>query len=250
MVSGLFDYLPISEIVAAVERSPGNEIRSSKLASPESSAALAFNTFGFFIKRAGELPIIPCTEDCGWPATFVSIEQTAPFPWSPRGRHPWLDAFVETELHIIGIESKRYEPYRAKKFGKFSKAYWRPVWGDQMKPYERDAISQGDSRFGRLDVAQLVKHAFGLRTEGQRRGKAVRLVYLYAEPSIWPDGKEVNLLHMNEHMGELRQFGDEVSGAEVIFSACSYRSLLQQWRGQTDSEIRSHAENIVKEFYP
>jgi len=222
MVTGLFDYLPTDRIIAAFERSPGNELGSGKLENPESSAALAANSFGFFMDRPRDLPPIPGTEGCGWPAESVSIEECVRFPWR-GGRHPWLDAFVETATHIIGIESKRYEPFRTKSPGSFSDAYWRPVWGDEMQPFEwmRDAISKGEAEFHRLDAVQLVKHAFGLRTEAHRRNKRAWLVCLYAEPTSWPDGKHVNEDRIAEHAEDIRRFADVVAGAEVGFSVAA-----------------------------
>ncbi len=56
MTDDLFPYLPKDEIIAAFERSPGNEIRSGKFSSEKSSAALAANTFGLFINRPRDLP--------------------------------------------------------------------------------------------------------------------------------------------------------------------------------------------------
>ncbi|MGJ3258009.1 MAG: hypothetical protein ACFE0S_00260 [Rhodospirillales bacterium] len=122
---GLLEYLPRDPIYVAFGAFPGNEIKSGKLLNPESSAALAANTFGFFFEQPATLPHIPGTERCGWPAVEIGIERTAPFPWWPRGRHPWLDAYVETKTHIIGVESKRYEPYRRKSKGVFL----RPIGG-------------------------------------------------------------------------------------------------------------------------
>lgn len=152
MPSAFFDYLPVERILDAFSKAPGNEIDSEKLSSPESSAALAANTFGLFLDRPRDLPPIPGVESCGWPATVVALERCVRFPWS-GGRHPWLDAFVETATDIIGIESKRYEPFRHKAMGSFSKAYWRTVWGDRMGPFERmrDRIAAGEARFERLD---------------------------------------------------------------------------------------------------
>ena len=91
------------------------------------TASVAANTFGFYLDRPSSLPPIPDTEQCGWPALTVSIEECVPFPWHLRGRHPWLDGFIETDSHIIGVESKRYEPFRSKQAAEFSDAYWRPV---------------------------------------------------------------------------------------------------------------------------
>ena len=46
----------------------GNELTSGKFHSVESSAALAANTFGYFLERPGEMPRLPGTDDCQWPA--------------------------------------------------------------------------------------------------------------------------------------------------------------------------------------
>lgn len=252
MTDDLFPYLPKDEIIAAFERSPGNEIGSGKFSSEESSAALAANTFGFFINRPRDLPTIPGTEDCGWPAIYVGIEECVPFPWWPRGRHPWLDAFVETPSHIIGIESKRYEPYRSKPTGKFSKTYWRDVWGSGMAPFEqmRDRIAAGEANFQRVDAVQLVKHAFGLRTEGQRRGKPAVLVYLYAEPEAWPNGAPVNHNAKKSHAQEAERIVREVGGAEVALRTCTYQKLLTALWGTSDAELCHHADMIEGRFRP
>lgn len=108
---------------------------SSSLSSPESSAALAVNTFGWFIERPEVLPSFPMLQLLDWPALKVDVEYCARFPWS-GGKHPWLDAWVETSTAVVGVESKRFEPYRDHKDATFSSAYDRPVWHDQMTPYE------------------------------------------------------------------------------------------------------------------
>ena len=251
MSDAILDHLPRDEIIAALSRSPGNEIDSGKLASPESSAALAVNTFGLFLNAPERLPELPGTEDCGWPALRVELEHCARFPWS-GGLHPWLDAFAETGTHIIGIESKRYEPFRGGKTGKFSDAYWRPMWGEAMGPFEtmRDRLADGSTSFEHLDAAQLVKHAFGLRTEAHRLGKAPVLVYLHAEPETWPDGRPVPTADREVHAREARTFADAVAGAEVSFGVCTYRGLLEALRTSGDAEISAHADKIEQAFQP
>ena len=176
--------VPEDLVRAAMARAGGNELESGKLESPESSAALAVNAFGWFIGRPAELPPFPGLSDIDWPATSVEVERQMRFPW--RGcRHPWLDAAVETPVHLLGVESKRFEPFRDGKTVRLPPAYDRDVWGDNMAPFAamRDALRAGAQRFVCLDGAQLVKHAFGLVTEGRRLGKRPVLVYLYAEPS-------------------------------------------------------------------
>jgi hypothetical protein len=186
--------VPEDLVRVALSKAGGNEIDSGKLDSMESSAALAVNALGWFIERPADLPSFPSLADLDWPATRVDVERQMRFPWS-GGRHPWLDAAVETPTHLIGIESKRFEPFRDGKAVRISDAYDRDVWGDRMAPFTamRDALRAGTVNFAHLDAAQLVKHAFGLVTEGRRLGKAPVLLYLHAEPerrggSVIPPG--------------------------------------------------------------
>lgn len=160
--------VPAARVEEILARAAGNEIALGKFDHPESSAALAVNALGYFLNRAADLPPIPGLDDAGWPARSVMLEANVRFPWS-GGRHPWLDALVTTRSALIGIESKRYEPFRkgyAPK-ARFSDAYWRPVWGDRMSGYQgvRDALRDDPKLYLHLDAAQLIKHAFALRTE-------------------------------------------------------------------------------------
>ncbi len=246
-----FDDLPLDDVLAALNRSPGNEIESGKLASPESSAALAVNTFGWFLDKPERLPPIPNTEDFGWPANRITLEECVRFPWS-GGTHPWLVAFVETQTHIIGIESKRYEPFRSKAKGTFSEAYWRPVWGEHMEPIERmrDRLRDGALKFQRLDAVQLVKHAFGLVTEAGRCNKKAALVYLYAEPQAWAGGRPVDRNTCEMHSKEVEQFAALVTGASVLFRACTYRQMLATFEMSVDHNVQRHGCRIVERFKP
>lgn len=66
--------LPVEEILACYAAAAGNEIDSGKFGSIESSAALAANTFGFFLRSPQLLPAFPDTQDLGWPASMVTLE--------------------------------------------------------------------------------------------------------------------------------------------------------------------------------
>jgi hypothetical protein len=123
---GILPGLPRERVLAAYRKAAGNEIDSGKFFHPESSAALVANTFGLFLDAAHPLPLLPDTDTWGWPATSVELECSLRFPWA-GGRHPWFDALTETAKVVIGVESKRYEPYRGKKLPAFEETYWRPV---------------------------------------------------------------------------------------------------------------------------
>jgi hypothetical protein len=253
MIDDLFlPGLPVELIRAAYLSAPGNEIESGKFASPESSAALVANAFGFFLVNPARLPALPGTSDCGWPATSMALESIVRFPWA-GGRHPCLDALIATGDALIGVESKRYEPFRTKGEAVMSDAYWRPVWGDEMKGFQRcrDSMRDGGRLFARLDVAQLVKHAFGLRTAVQDiwKGKRPVLFYLYAEPAHWPDGRSISLDDRIQHRAELEAFSDMVAGDEVSFRSCSYNELLTAWLSQSNLLIAAHAAAVTGRFF-
>lgn len=225
----------------------GNELASGKLHSPDSSAALAINAFGWFINRPALLPAFPNLACKGWPPIRVEVEYCARFPWS-GGRPPWLDACVETDSCVIGVESKRYEPFRDRKQVAFSAAYSRPVWGAEMRGWEamRDALASGEESFQYLDAAQLVKHGFGLVTEGVRKNKTASLVYLFAEPPTL-GSRSISLESKDGHRREIERFAKAVAGSAVAFESCSYREWFAKWDSH-GPEAQGHKNALLQRF--
>ena len=184
---------------------------------------------------------------------FAVLEATVRFPWS-GGRHPVLDCLVTTPSALIGIESKRYEPFRGKKSASFSEAYWRPVWGDDLNGYEgvRDTLRANGRPYEFLDAAQLVKHAFALRTEVHRRGGKLTpiLFYLYAEPDVWPkDGTLVDEDDKAKHREEIARFARDVASDEVAFVSCSVSKNAGEIGPATRTAgIRAHADAVTRVF--
>lgn len=247
----MIDFLPgvaVDHVLSRLAKAGGNEINSGKFASPESSAALAVNTFGWFIDRPVLLPPFPGL-NLDLVAAAVDVEYCARFPWT-GGRHPWLDAVIETPRHIVGVESKRFEPYRDRKSVSLSPAYDRPVWGNQMTRYEamRDALRSGDEKFELLDAAQLVKHAFGLITNAARKGKDGVLVYLFAEPPSL-NGRLIDFGVFVRHRTEIARFVEFVTGSAIQFHALSYREWLSSWPADPPA-VREHAEAVLMKFNP
>ncbi len=238
--------VPVAHILKRLDAAGGNEAGSGKLDSPESSAALAINAFGWFVGRPERLSPLPGTGD-GAMTTRVDVEFCARFPWS-GGRHPWLDAVVEQPAMIIGVESKRFEPFRDRKTISLSPAYDRPVWGDDMRRYERmrDRLRNGETSFTYLDAAQLVKHAFGLRSEAVRRETRATLYYVFAEPRS-RGGHFITDDDHRGHRAEIAAFGDQVAGDEVSFLSSSYREWLDRWSVEGD-EVAAHAAALSARF--
>lgn len=243
----LFGYLPRDRILESYSAAGGQELVSGRFASPESSAALVANTFGYFLDQPERLTL-PCPSLAAGDARTVQLEAQMRFPWR-GGLHPWLDVAIETDTALIGVESKRYEPFRDRKTVTFSQAYSRPVWGEAMAPFEamRDALLGGRT-FQFLDAAQLVKHAFGLRTQAQRSGKRAVLCYLYAEPKAFPGGRLIATSDIADHRDELAAFSADVSSvvAEVQFCSLSYGDLLRHWADQAD--LQDHAAALTARF--
>lgn len=222
--------LPVDALLAALRRSPGNEVDSGKFASPESSSALAVNAFGWFLERPDALPPLPGVP-MGRPEA-VEVEAEMRFPWS-GGRHPWLDVAVTTATTLVGVESKRYEPFRPGKAVLFSEAYDSRDWGPGMAAYDRlrAELSAGRLRYRHLDAVQLVKHAYGLRNQARKRGRGAVLVYLHAAPEAWASGKPVDPGAIRAHAAEVADFARRVKGADVVFVPVRWADLLAQWAG-------------------
>ncbi len=175
------------------------------------------------------------------------------FPWS-GGRHPCLDVLVTTASMLIGIESKRYEPFRAKSVATLSDVYWRAVWGDRMAGYARvrDGLREGTYSFRHLDAGQLIKHAFGLRTAANHKqlpqGLQPVLIYVYSEPDRWPDDRPIPLAEIETHRQEIAMFADLVAGDEVAFCATTYRDMLRLWDCSPLLDVHQHVNAVRRRF--
>jgi hypothetical protein len=239
--------VPAEAVLAALSRAPGSELASGKFDSPESSAALAANAFGWFLDRPRSMLPLPGVP-MGLPET-VEIEAEMRFPWS-GGRHPWLDAVITTATTLVGIESKRYEPFRPGKAVSFSEAYDSRDWGKGMARYTamRLALTEGRQSYRCLDAVQLVKHAYGLRTQSVKRGLGAVLVYLHASPAAWANGKPVSPEAIARHQAEIADFARAVKGDDVTFIALRWADLLADWAKMP--AMADHAAAITARFGP
>jgi hypothetical protein len=237
--------VPAEAVLSALRRSPGNELASGKFDSPESSAALVANAFGWFLGRATALPPLPGVP-MGQPEE-VEVEVEVRFPWT-GGRHPWLDAVLTTPTTLVGVESKRYEPFRPRKAPVFSEAYASREWGPGMAKWNtmRRALEEGEQSYRHLDAVQLVKHAYALRTQGLKRARGPVLVYLHAAPVAWANGKPVDAGLVAAHEAEVAHFAKAVVGADVTFAALRWRDLLAQWARVPG--LAAHATAISARF--
>lgn len=239
--------VPEHYVLARLSAAAGDELKSGKFASPDSSAALAVNCFAWFHERPHLLPPFPSLS-AQWPPRSVDVEACVRFPWS-GGRHPWLDALVTTSTELVGVESKRYEPFRDKKKVDLSDAYDRPVWGDAMKSFEhlRNGLRSGAIRYQHLDAAQLLKHAFGLTTQARVARLKPILAYLFAEPAMLT-GRPLSDDTRRLHRAEIADFAARVADADVTFHALSYREWIATW--MRPEEVVTHGRAVLTRFAP
>lgn len=239
--------VPAEPVLAALTRSPGSEWSTGKFDSPESSAALAVNAFGWFLEKPQLLPPLP-----GVPmgkVEEVEVEAEMRFPWS-GGKHPWLDAALTTATTLVGIEAKRFEPFRPAKRPVFSEAYESRDWGPGMARFDamRKALTDGRQTYRSLDAVPLVKQAYGLRNQGLKRARGAVLVYLHAAPTHWASGKPLPAEAAARHEAEITEFARAIAGSDVVFVPIRWHDLLTQWSRAPG--LGGHAKAVRERFGP
>ncbi len=215
--------VPADAVLAALARLPGLDLDS-----PDSSAALVANGLGWFMDRPRQLPPFPGVP-MGLPeALELGVEVQLPM----RGtRHPRLDAVVTTPTTLVGIASKRYQPFRPAKAVSFTEPFDSRDWGPGMARYGavRKALAAGQQTYRQLDAVTLVKQAYALRNQSVKRARGAVLVYLHAEPQNWASGKPVDPKAILRHRTEVTSFARAVKGDDVTFVALTWADLLAQW---------------------
>ncbi len=233
--------LPVEGIMECLRRSPGHEVRTGKMDGPESSAALVANAFGWFLHRASKFPTMQGVP-CG-PVTSVTLEAEMRYPWK-EGRHPWLDVALESATTLVGIEARRYEPFRPAKASGFAEIYDRPVWREKLPRFTalRDDLVKGNIGFESLDAVGLIKSAYGLWTRAEKRATGAVLVYLYADPQTWANGKAVDPALKARHRKELAEFSRLIAGDGVSFVRLRWADLLSSWGAKP--ELADHVAGL------
>lgn len=238
--------VPGDLVEAAIRRAPGNEMALGKFDTPESSAALAANAFGWFIERAALLPPLP-NVPMGRPVS-VTVPAEMHFPWR-GGKQPWVEAAVASDTTLVGIVSRRYEPFRPQKTPDLALAHERD-WGGGLERHAalRADMMSGKTTFRTLNAAQLLKQAYGLANQGVKQAKGTVLVYLYAEPAHWASGKPVDPALIARHRAEVEEFANRLRGDSVVFVPLRWSELLQQWA--REKPVSTHAAAVVARFGP
>ena len=161
----LLDGVSLAQFEEDLRSGDGSEL-DGKFCAVHSSSALAVNTFAWF-KTVDRLPLLALCGIKG--ANTLSFERR--FPIFRGGRAPNLDVWIETDTVDLAIESKLTE-YLVPKRPAFSPAYDRLAPPGLAEPCWWQVYEQAKTAApGYLDIAQLVKHYFGLRKHRRPQDK-------------------------------------------------------------------------------
>lgn len=202
-----------------------------KFHAAHSSAALAANCFGPFLREQRALPFAG-RRHVG--ETHLEVE----CPTGLGGTPPTLDCVVEGD-EVLGIESKCVEPF-SRHVAKFSSAYDAALgrmgggWRDEYHRLKADP-----HRYRYLDAAQLVKHHLGLRSTYPRRRPT--LAYLY-----WTPANADEIAPCVIHAAEVVEFARRV---RRDFVAMPYAQLWSHWASADQPEwLRGHARALRERY--
>ncbi|MEL3908910.1 MAG: hypothetical protein P1P64_07900 [Treponemataceae bacterium] len=211
-------------------RGRGNELES-KFRSVASSSALAVNNFALIKKWKDQFIFETHTN-------FIYAQFEKEFSTDLKGTNPQLDFYLENEEVIIGFESKFLE-YFDKTTADFSQSYYTlkyldKFWFDLMDEY------QGQEFY--LDVAQLLKHSFGLINQSKKANKKGYLVFVYWLPENYED-----IDTCNTFLQELELFANKMKDQNmIIFKPMSYFDF---WEKYQNIELFKENIKLLKDRY-
>ena len=232
--SNLVSTVPWDTIKPDFEEGAGHELDSDFLA-PWASAVLVTNSLGAWNKAPSQLVI---GDHVGFRGR-MRFERR--FPTGLGGTPPHLDWLGLAGDGLVAIESKCLEGICTPKRPRFQPSYTAGISDIQAASKWGQLIGSDLSSFWRLDVGQLVRHAFGLMAPGSRQlasdylgvdvaeNTPVTLVYTYLEPTNAGHPAWVQL------RAELDALTNAVAGDPYVrFEHLAYPQLWDQWAGIAD----------------
>ena len=211
--------------------------RKAKFRAVHSSMALAVNCFAPFRRTRIDDLTLP------FAGAFSKLEFERKCPIGLQGAHPHLDVLLSGADGVVGVESKLIE-YFDRHRAKFSPAYDKQIRDERCEQgyfKEMSRLKNAHDSYARLDVAQLIKHAFGLARTFS--GRNATLLYLYWEPAN-PDRDPV----FADHRREIAEFADRVAGSTPRFKAMSYPELWAEWRTSAPAWLSEHLGKLAGRY--
>jgi len=210
----------------------GDELKR-KFRAVHSSSALVVNTFAPFKKDPSRLNL------CGVQG-FQSIRFEQKLSTGLGGTPPNLDLVTESETDVIAVESKLLEYFGNKK-PRFTKSYRKERLPQAEDKWLALMERLRDSAPRYLDVAQLIKHYFGLRNTAEYTKRNITLLYLFWEPE---NSSKSDLFQ--KHRDELNEFANEVADTSIRFLFQSYEELWSEWIAEGIFE--THVKNLLARY--
>jgi len=167
------------------------------------------------------------------------------FPIFRGGTPPNVDVWIERTTSNIAIESK-FTEYFTKERPKFSEAYERLTPPNGSEKCWWEVYKQAKSvESGYLDIAQLVKHYFGLWKHRQnlKHTVPITLLYLFWEPT---NADAVGVC--GDHREELDRLVEQVHGSQIPLKTMTYSELWNTWSQSGNQELRQHVDNLKARY--
>ena len=235
VTENLLPTVSLADFEADLRAGDGNELER-KFKAVHSSSALAVNVFAPFRARSSELTL-PGS------GSITGLEFERKCPHGVSGRAPNLDVLLTGPAGIIGIESKLTEPLSR------HRAVFSPKYRENIQDERREGawfremlcLEEDQERYGWLDAAQLVKHAYGLGHTFP--DQPVTLLYLYWEPR---NAERFTLFA--EHRREIEAFSESVAGSRPAFRSISYPELWREWSATASSWLTAHLDALSARY--
>ena len=218
------------QFLGDMENGAGQELKW-KFRAVHSSSALTVNNFAPFKDHPAHLMLLG--REGFEPPTFEKK-----LPTGLGGTPPTLDVWLQLGREGWAIESKFLEYFTPKR-ALFSTSYTRRAlpWAEDCWWQVLEDSQKGGKRH--LDIAQLVKHYFGLSRLLLQEKEVTSgiLLYLFWEPE---NGLEIDVCH--RHREELQEFSGQVADSAVAFRWMSYSELWREWEKLPTSA--EHVKNL------
>ncbi len=223
----------LDQFESDLRQGDGSELRM-KFCAVHSSAALAVNCFAPFKDRPKDLSLLGQHGALG-----IQFEKQMPI--IPGRRPSNLDVWIDRGPRAVAIESKLLEYFEPKK-PEFAEAYKtmetvaEQCWWSVCK-------NTWDGNAQYLDIAQLVKHYFGLRRfqVASKPHPRLALLYLFWEPTNWQE-----IAECRQHRIELDCLMKQVAASSISFHWMTYPQLWLEW--MAIPELAEHAGNLKARY--
>lgn len=210
-----------------------DSIDRTRLRAPQSTAALAVNTFLPWQRAPDQLPLASWTG-------FDAVQFEVRCPTGLRGTPPHLD-FLALRSEVAVAVTVRCNEYLSRRRTAVAPSYDRllattPGLDPWRRQLERLRHEPGHHRH--LDLGALVKFALALgRTFPDR---PTRLLYLYWEPL-----NATEFMEFCQHREEAAELADAVEDARVTCNGLSFEQLWGEWAALgTPGWLRQHVNRL------